>query len=118
MFMCISTGRLDAEIDDEALVVFFSKNLPKGKIEVPFCVGLIFEFHMFSNKLLRDTCHRGHKSYPKLSHVGPTGVIVKVVILQVSILRRGERSLKYRQRLKGDSYTHIKEVETRWLMNN
>ena len=36
----------------------FSKNLPKGENEVTFCVGLIFAFHMFNNKLHRDTCHR------------------------------------------------------------
>src|ERR1044072_3869747 len=82
MFMCISTGRLDAEIDDEALVVFFSKKLPKGEVEVPFCVGLIFAFHMLNNKLLRDTCHRGHKSYPKLCHLDHlTAVFMKMVYL-------------------------------------
>src|ERR1044072_3386262 len=80
--MCISTGRLDAEIDDEALVVFLAKICQRGRLKFLFCVGLIFAFHMFNNKLLRDTSHRGHKSYPKLWHLDHlTAVFMRMVYL-------------------------------------
>src|ERR1044072_2249929 len=47
------------------------------KMKFLFCVGLIFAFHMFNNKLLRDTSHRGHKSYgtqviPQAMTFGPS----------------------------------------------
>ena len=116
--MCISTGRLDAEIDDEALVVFLAKICQRGRLKFLFCVGLIFAFHMFNNKLHRDTCHKGHKSYPKLWHVGPTGVVWRCYFWMLKMLRESEASIRYLQLLMDDLFAHVVEVLSRGLKMN
>src|ERR1044072_5185038 len=84
----------------------FSKNLPKGEIEVPICVGLIFAFHMLNNKLHRDTCHRDTShtsSYDLLDSL----VFCEVLLLILDCLRCLEESIRYLGLLRDDSWVHI-----------
>ena len=71
--------------------------------EVPICVGLIFAFHMFNNKLHRDTSHT--LSYDLLDPL----VFCEVLLLIPECLRGHEASIRYLWLLRDNSWAHIKD---------
>ena len=89
-------------------LVCFSKNLSKGEIEVPICVGLIFAFHMFNNKLHRDICHRDTSHTSSYDLLDPL-VLCEVLLLILECLRDVEASIRYLWLLRDNSWAHIME---------
>ena len=92
------------------VLVCFSKNLPKGEIEVPKGVGCIFALFIIKTSyswthVIGDTSHTS--SYDMLDQLV---CMWSLLLLLFECLRILEASIRYLQLLRDDSWAHILDV--------